>query len=256
MSKNNELSMLKHYCYLITNNINGKIYVGITYKDIGIRFKEHIKVSKLKDVNKKQYIHKSIAKYGENNFSIKLLEEFNNGKEAYDKESVYIAQFKSNNSNFGYNLTKGGDQAPIYIKYNKEFITLIINDLCNGISTKNISIKYGVSKNTIFDISRLRISASITISKKLLEKLKNYKNNFKRKKRVNKKIIISVIKDFINGKVMKELGKDYKLSQNNIWNIIHREIWKNIDIGDDLENKLKEKLSGSVYWKNKKIDGA
>lgn len=78
MPKDKEkLNELQHYCYLITNSKNGKVYVGTTYKNIDERFKEHIKVSNFSDDTKKQAIHKAIAKYGKDNFSIMVLSEHN-----------------------------------------------------------------------------------------------------------------------------------------------------------------------------------
>jgi len=58
---------MKGYVYLIENKINGKKYVGKTYRTIESRWKEHLKVAH-------QYperpLYRALLKYGEENFTI------------------------------------------------------------------------------------------------------------------------------------------------------------------------------------------
>lgn len=94
------------YIYQITNNINGKIYVGKTVKNnIQERWKEHLKDYK-KPRCEKRPLYDAINKYGSENFSIKELEECSleelNNKEIYWIEK--LGSFK-----YGYNATIGGD---------------------------------------------------------------------------------------------------------------------------------------------------
>ena len=93
--------------YLITNAVNNKKYVGIT-RHIKIRIHEHIRYSK-NNYKVSMYLHKAIKKYGLESFNIRILKTAKN----YDKLNIYekkfITQFKSNNSNLGYNLTSGGN---------------------------------------------------------------------------------------------------------------------------------------------------
>lgn len=110
-----KLQALKHYCYMITNIQNGKVYVGVTHKSLDKRLQEHIKVSRFSDEKKKRTIHKAIAKYGKENFSIILLEEFPNAELAYQAESKYIVLH--NSKKMGYNESDGGDRGPLRIKY-------------------------------------------------------------------------------------------------------------------------------------------
>ena len=63
------------YIYQITNNINGKIYVGKTVKNnIQERWEEHLKDYK-KPRCEKRPLYDAMNKYGSENFSIKELEE-------------------------------------------------------------------------------------------------------------------------------------------------------------------------------------
>lgn len=251
MAKNKEkLNKLKHYCYLITNLINNKVYVGVTYKNINERLKEHIKISKFNNDSKKQAIHKAIAKYGLENFSIQILSEYDNANSAYEAEIKYIAQFKSTNKKYGYNQSLGGDRGPINMKYTINLIISTITDFCDGVSLKEIAIKNNIPYHSVFDITRLRISSSHNIPQKLLNRLSKIKLKSNKRKRVGALTIINLITGFINDLTMEELSDRYNLSINNVWNIIHRNIWKKIDIGIELENKLREKLSGPKYWRS------
>ena len=92
------------YIYMITNEINGKIYIGQTRRSIETRWKEHLK-------SKDNYpIHVAMRKYGIENFTIKELEKCDN-QFLDQKEIEYIEYYDSYNSNKGYNATKGGEGA-------------------------------------------------------------------------------------------------------------------------------------------------
>jgi len=85
--------------YKIENLINHKVYIGQSI-DIHNRWISHI--------NSKDdcYIHKAIRKYGVKNFSFEILIE------TYDLnywEKRLIKLFHSNDLNFGYNMTEGGE---------------------------------------------------------------------------------------------------------------------------------------------------
>ncbi len=99
------------YIYKITNQINGKVYIGKTHKNINKRWNEHIRDSK-KESRKNRPLYKAINKYGEENFKIELIEETYNPEK---REIFWIKHFKS--FHYGYNATKGGDGRP-YIDYN------------------------------------------------------------------------------------------------------------------------------------------
>jgi group I intron endonuclease len=92
--------------YIITNLINNKKYVGITTRTIKRRFNQHIWESKGRCL---WAINKAIRKYGEENFTIDLVEELYNitEKELFLKESFYIDKYNTLVDNkCGYNLVK------------------------------------------------------------------------------------------------------------------------------------------------------
>ena len=90
--------------YKFTNKFNRKVYVGKSV-DIHTRYIRH-----KRDANKgvDNLLYRAIRKYGIENFDFDVLIEC--PKENLDYwEKFYIRYYCSNNPNFGYNLTKGGD---------------------------------------------------------------------------------------------------------------------------------------------------
>lgn len=98
------------YIYQITNDINGKIYIGKTEFSIEKRFKEHCKDA-FREKNEKRPLYSAIRKYGIEHFHIKLVEETNNPEE---REKYWIEKLGS--FKYGYNATIGGDGKQ-YIDY-------------------------------------------------------------------------------------------------------------------------------------------
>lgn len=86
--------------YKITNNINGKVYIG---KSVDI--KERWRQERYKQPNK--YFANAVKKYGLENFSFEVLEECSK-EELDEKEKKYIEKYNSTDINIGYNITSGG----------------------------------------------------------------------------------------------------------------------------------------------------
>ncbi len=239
MTKINNLNKLIHYCYQITNLINNKIYIGVTYKNIEDRLKEHFKFSKSKSINKTA-LGKAIIKYGAENFKIKILKICKSRQSAFDQEKLLIKKYKSTNYKFGYNQTKGGDSGPIKIQLDKKLILNILNYYCdNNFSLKEISKHFNINYHTIFDITRLRFSATHNIPYDLINKVIEKKKSSKMRKKVNKSLILNIINDYAyNNYTMANIANKYNLSLNNVWNILNRNTFKNIQIDKILLKQL------------------
>lgn len=88
--------------YLITNKINGKLYVGQTTQTLKERFAQHINESK--DSKTTMPIAKAINKYGVKNFKIKKICNAYSQQELNTLEGKYMAIYKTLNRKFGYNI--------------------------------------------------------------------------------------------------------------------------------------------------------
>ena len=85
---------MKGYIYLITNNINGMKYIGQTIQLLNKRWNNHIFSSRHIVDNDNSYLHRSMRKYGVENFSIKLIQEVvcKNKKDLNDKLNVSYSE--------------------------------------------------------------------------------------------------------------------------------------------------------------------
>lgn len=92
--------------YLLTNNANGKRYVGITSTTLAVRFSWHCRKAK---AGSKLAIHLAIKKYGAAGFKIEELRQVSTLEDAHQAEKDYIISLKSRAGEHGYNLTDGGE---------------------------------------------------------------------------------------------------------------------------------------------------
>jgi group I intron endonuclease len=88
--------------YKITNNINGKLYIGQTTRPLKERWQEHCKMS-----GDCPALSNAMKKYGIDSFTIEIIDNAVNIEELNQKEEKYIKGFNSIRP-CGYNLTFGG----------------------------------------------------------------------------------------------------------------------------------------------------
>lgn len=148
--KNNIIGIYK------INFPNNKVYIGLS-KDVKRRVREHFWGTKktLCDIALKKYFNDI------NDFEIELLEIFKNidYKKLSERESYYIAKYKSNNKEFGYNLTEGGLPSETvkglpWKKLNIIQIKEIHTKLLNNCSNIELSKEYGVVPDIIGKINQ------------------------------------------------------------------------------------------------------
>ena len=94
------------YIYCFTNLINNKKYIGSTIQPYSIRYKQHLYNAKSENSDKYMYpLYCAIRKYGIENFSFEILEEYNGSyQELLEIESNYIINLNTLVPN-GYNQT-------------------------------------------------------------------------------------------------------------------------------------------------------
>lgn len=95
------------WIYKIYNDVNDKVYIGQTVRNVERRWQEHLNNAKNHLKERKYAIYEAMNKYGIDKFHIEILKECPNN-ELNDYEKAYIKEYNSVAPN-GYNLTYGGD---------------------------------------------------------------------------------------------------------------------------------------------------
>ena len=126
------------YVYLISNDINNKMYIGATITSIAERYSKHIYDTF--NISDNSAIHHAIRKYGQEHFFINQLEECSIDN-VFEREQYWIKFYNSYEN--GYNETIGGEGCP---KYD---YSLIYQKFKSGMLQKDIAKELGCEKHTI-----------------------------------------------------------------------------------------------------------
>ena len=120
------------FIYKVTNNINGKVYIGQSIFEISRRFKQHLSDSQNPSKSIRPF-YDAIVKYGKENFTLDLIEEVDNDC-LNEREKFWIAEYRSYigfEDCQGYNATLGGDS-----KLTKDYQAIIENYLITKSKTQ------------------------------------------------------------------------------------------------------------------------
>lgn len=125
--------------YKIENKINGKIYIGQSI-NIKIRWQQHEREA---NSNRRSApLYNALRKYGIDNFTFEVLEECPQ-EMLNEREIFWIAHYKSNDRDFGYNVLAGGQNGILYP--NEWFYEL----WDAGLTVGEIQKELGVSHETV-----------------------------------------------------------------------------------------------------------
>ena len=141
--------------YKITNQINGKCYIGQSV-DIEKRWHQHKRRSLvLGSTEYDSYFHRAIRKYGLENFSFEVLEECPK-EELNEKETFYVSRYSSNQVESGYNLTAGGSSNHTsFVIYDSVEFQQIVDEIKNSkLTFEQIGEKHGLCRRTITRINK------------------------------------------------------------------------------------------------------
>ena len=147
------MSTINKAIYAITNNVNGKKYIGQTVNPYK-RWWQHKNNAKkhLDDYP----IHLALQKYGEDNFTFEIIEWTTD----YDNREKELINELNTISPNGYNVSSGGSNNIMYGENHprntltEDTISNIISDLKNGnISDRDIAKKYNTTDKIVADIN-------------------------------------------------------------------------------------------------------
>ena len=126
--------------YVITNNVNDKIYVGST-KDMDKRKARHLRDLK-RGKHHNTYLQRSVEKYGLGRFEFTVLEEVQDTSDLFDREEYWISkltpEYNIGSVGGGDNLTNHPDRLDIIRK-----IRASINDNLSKMTKEEKRDKWG-----------------------------------------------------------------------------------------------------------------
>ena len=164
--------------YKAENNINQKVYIGKTIRNLSYRKRNHIYSAR---TGSSKYFHRSLMKYGIHNFTWATLIISEDEKFLFQKEIEFISLYKSNNPKFGYNLTTGGEGvsgAPAWnkglTKYTDKRILQISRYLENQVKTEESIQKQKQSLAKYYETHK-GSNKGKKVSENTLEKMKAVK---------------------------------------------------------------------------------
>lgn len=112
------LEHTKMIIYKITNNINGKCYIGQSQHTFNRRYERKgfgaervlacYEFSKQKGEHYNIHLYRSMKKYGVENFTVEILEQCKTVAKLNSREKYYIKLYNSADPDFGYNQQLGG----------------------------------------------------------------------------------------------------------------------------------------------------
>lgn len=199
--------------YKITNKENGLIYVGCTINSLEKRFGEHL--SRCFTSEYKSKLYNSMKKYGQENFTIELIEECDLSV-IYETEKKYIESYDSYNN--GLNSTFGGEGCLGYT-HSPEIRQKISENTKNGNSHKGKTYEELYGDRAEEEKLKRKTASGWN---KMTEEERNVRvNNIKNASRKNAKYSIDLVKEIkqkiIDGVKIKELKKNYPQVYDNFF---------------------------------------
>ena len=192
--------------YLITNDINSKVYVGQTIQTLNKRFNGHCCYSK-SDRSINMYIKRAIHKYGRDKFHIQLIEEC--PVNILDEREKYWINFY-NSYNTGYNLTLGGQDSN-YFNINKLENIIDIKKFEQYILefkplVSEVASHFGISKCSVYNLIKRINNPNLILNSYNPRKGKTIED-------IDKEELINLYKE---GWSILDLVKKYHIRKNKI----------------------------------------
>jgi group I intron endonuclease len=180
------------YIYKITNNINGKVYIGQTRNNPKIRWQQHCRLNLPKDGYELQMvIKKALIKYGKENFTFEVIEECE-VENLNDREIYWISYYDSYYK--GYNSTFGGGGTAHDLKIDESEWKNVKNlYLDEYLSLRKIADIYNVDKATI---------KHVLVMQGITTRPKTYKHK--------EEFLIELL---TSGKSLRSIEKEYGISR-------------------------------------------
>lgn len=225
--------------YVITNDINDKVYVGQTWRGLNIRFTEHSCRS-----STCMHLHNAIVKYGKESFRIKLLTVAHTQQIADYWEDFFILKYDSIQN--GYNIKTGG-MGGRHNEETKQKISVsniglkrtpehklrqslrLIGKPLNKVHRKRISatkkMQYAVPENN----PMFGLHHNDDAKRKMSEVKKDmYNGSGNPNAKLNDELVNQIRYKQIEGMSYRELSTQYGVSYDTIYRIVKRKTWTQV----------------------------
>jgi len=218
--------------YKIKNQVNGKVYVGQTWKTIQERFAEH-KVPSNKGCI---HLHRALNKYGRTNFTVELITVCGTQTSADYWEAHFIKQYDTIQN--GYNIKTGGHLSKMTDATKQKLSQILKGRLPWNKGRTNIYSEDTLKKMSVWQVGRTFTTEQ---KAKVSQSLIGNKRNLGRKTYEETKAKISAS---LTGRKRSPLSVDLKAKLS----AIHR--------GRKLPDDQREKMSAAHKGKTwKLVDG-
>lgn len=188
---------MRGFIYKITNNVNGKVYIGQTRQEVKERFYRHCsRVGSTFELN--MAIHKAIRKYGKQNFTLEVIEETENLDE---RERYWIEFYDSYKT--GYNSTLGGQNG--FKPFKEEHAKEVIEGYKKGKSLREIGKLFNLDKQTVKGL--------LLRNKVTLRQTRTYK--------LSQEDRVQILKEVEEGKSRKEIMRKWDISKSYLSQLIN-----------------------------------
>ena len=191
--------------YIITNDINNKVYIGQTVRSLHRRFICHCCNDNGKGKN--MYIKRAILKYGKEHFQINLLEEVE--ESLLDEREIYWIKIYDSFHN-GYNLTEGGNS-------NRNLLTSSLEDTINIYEFKTFIIENYPTAKEVEERFNICHSSVYNLIKRLGDdRLKLNSYNPRKPKTINDIDQQDLLNKYNEGWSIQDLVRFFKIRKNKI----------------------------------------
>lgn len=240
--------MKKYLIYAYKKNSNNKIvYIGQT-DNLERRHDQHIKYDPF-NINNKEYeypLSRGIRKYGEDAYSLIILEDNISSENIDDRERYWIKYYDTYFN--GYNQTIGGNN-PTQAVFTEDKIDTVIEMLKNeSYSYKDIIQKTGISMTHIYNINtgkrRKRDDIQYPIRPSNTKGTKGLKFSPEECKQIHEEILK-------NNKTFKEIAKIFNCSVDLVSDI-NRGLRRSYKLNEYIYPLRDSKhVSKTIYWSDK-----
>lgn len=218
------MSTEKGKIYKITNKENGLIYIGCTINSLKKRFSEHL--YKCFKTDYKSKLYNSMKKYGQENFTIELIEECDLSV-IYETEKKYIESYDSYSN--GLNSTFGGEGCLGYI-HSPEIRQKISENTKNGNSHKGktYEVLYGDKADEQREKRRLSVKQGwgLMSDEDKNKRVDSVKTAIRKNSKYGIDLIIEIKNKFKEGYKVKELKNLYpQFNENYLYSLKNNKRW-------------------------------